>query len=148
MPRESDMRESVKQYLLLRGFVPVVEFWLHNSGITDIVAGAYAPRVGRRIPELQEVVAVELKLNDVAGVIRQAKLNRHLSDWSFAAMPEPRIRKMRDDTLNKFGEHGIGLLSVGDVVREEIAPTRGSGLPSHRSEVKQLWRRVRQELKR
>jgi len=141
--RESDMREPVKAWLVDRGYLPCVEFWLTNAGITDIVAGAYGPRVGRRIPTLEEVVAVELKLTDVAGVISQARANRHLCDWSYAAMPVERVDKMRAGTLDKFASEGIGLLAVGDEIVERIAPIQGNGLPEGRREVKQLWRRVR-----
>lgn len=141
--KESDMREPVKAWLMDRGYLPAVEFWLTNAGITDIVAGAYAARVGRKIPTLQQVVAVELKLSDVAGVISQATMNRHRCDWSYAAMPIERVEKMRNRTLDKFAEVGVGLLAVGNEIVERIVPRQGNGLPIERREVKQLWRRVR-----
>lgn len=139
------MRDPVKAWLLERGYLPAVEFWLHNAGITDIVAGLYSDRIGRRIPNLENVIAVELKMNDVAGVIQQAKQNQYLSDWSYAAMPCERIEKMRAGTFGKFHMNGIGLLAVGCGVTEVVSPIRGDGLPAHRSEVKQLWRRVRSQ---
>lgn len=140
---ERDMREPVKSWLMERGYLPAIEFWLTNAGCADIVAGAYAARVGRRIPKLEEVVAVELKLRDVAGVLVQAKRNRYLCDWSYAAMPQERVEKMRLSTLGKFSKAGIGLLSVGNEIKETISPARGDGLPDGRSQVNQLWRRVR-----
>jgi len=142
-PREAAMRAPVQSWLLDRDFLPAVEFWLHWGGITDIVAGLYAPRKGRRIPTLLEVAAVELKLHDVAGVIKQATHNRYVCDWSYAAMPVERVMKMRPGTLDKFAECGVGLLAVGDTITDVVPPRRGDGLPSDRSQVKQLWRRVR-----
>ena len=141
--RESEMREPVTGWLIDRGYLPCVEFWLTNAGITDIVAGSYDPRIGRRIPTLRKVVAIELKLTDVAGVIAQAQINRRLCDWSYAAMPVERVEKMRKDTLYKFRNAGVGLLAVGDEIIERIEPIQGCGMPEGRREAKQLWRRVR-----
>lgn len=141
--RESDMREPVKAYLVERGFFPAVEFCLHGCGITDIVAGSYAAREGRKIPKLFEVVAVELKLTAFAEVLRQAKRNRRHCDWSYIAMPDYRIAKMRTSTFNQIESQGIGLLSVGEAVVELLEPQRGSGLAEDRNQVKTLWRRVR-----
>lgn len=141
--KESDMREPVKAWLMDRDFLPAVEFWLHGCGITDIVAGSYAKREGRRIPKLWEVVAVELKLNDFAGVLRQAKTNRHHCDWSYVAMPVERIEKMRESTKAQLREAGIGLLSVGQAVKEVLLPKQGFGLSEDRNQVKTLWRRVK-----
>jgi len=137
------MREPVKAYLMDRGFFPAVEFCLHGCGITDIVAGSYCVREGRRIPRLWEVVAVELKLTDFAEVLRQARRNKKHCDWSFIAMPSERIGKMQQATKGAIRLAGIGLLSVEDEVREVIAPERGSGLAEDRNQVKTLWRRVR-----
>jgi hypothetical protein len=141
--RESEMREPVKAFLMERGFFPAVEFCLHGCGITDIVAGSYAAREGRKIPKLWEVVAVELKLTTFSEVLRQAKRNKHHCDWSFIAMPDDRIAKMRPMTHYALRSEGIGLLSVGDSVVEVLAPERGSGLAQDRNQVKTLWRRVR-----
>jgi len=140
--RESQMREPVKAYLMDRGFFPAVEFCLHGCGITDIVAGSYCDRKGRQIPILREVVAVELKMTDFAEVLRQARRNKKHCDWSFIAMPSERIGKMREATKEAIRSAGIGLLSVGDEVREVIIPERGSGLSENRNQVKTLWRRV------
>ena len=141
--KESLMREPVKAYLIERGFFPAVEFWLHGCGPSDIVAGSYAKREGRKIPKLWEVVAVELKLSDFATVLMQAKRNKHLCDWSYIAFPVERIEKMRDATKQAIRDAGVGLLSVGDEVVEVITPQKGGGLPGGRNQVKTLWRRVR-----
>jgi hypothetical protein len=141
--KESMMREPVKAYLMARGFFPAVEFWLHGCGPSDIVAGSYAKREGRKIPKLWEVVAVELKLSDFATVLMQAKRNRNLCDWSYIAFPAGRIEKMRETTKQAMRDAGVGLLSVGEQVVEVITPQRGGGLPEGRNQVKTLWRRVR-----
>lgn len=142
--KERDMRDPVKLYLQSRHFVPVVEFCLHGAGITDVVAGIYAPRVGRRVPELLEVAAVELKLTDVGGVLKQAIRNRLCCDWSYIAMPSHRIEKMRQSTRDVIRESGVGVLSV-DVhgVKEVICPARGGCFPRDCTRARTLWRRVR-----
>jgi hypothetical protein len=87
---------------------------------------------------------VELKLFDVAGVIRQAKANRYVANLSYAAMPKERVIHMRPQTLDKFTALGIGLLSV-DIwsVSEILAPTYNDiCLPRHRYQ--RVWRRFRQ----
>lgn len=144
--REFDMREPVKSYLLSMGFFPAVEFWLHGYGPSDIVAASYLERVGRKVPELFEVVAVELKLEDFAGVLKQAKRNWQLSDWSYIAMPIERVQRMRKATRDLVVASGVGLLAVGDAVTEVTAPQRGPGLPAGRNQIKTLWRRVRQQV--
>jgi len=141
--KEFDMREPVKAYLMDRGFLPAVEFWLHGCGPTDIVAGSYAKREGRKIPKLWEVVAIELKLSDFGGVLRQAKRNRNHCDWSYIAMPSERVDRLRDSSRQQIRLAGVGLLSVGEDIREVIAPERGRGLSEGRNQVKTLWRRVR-----
>ena len=141
--KEFEMREPVKNWLIEREFYPAVEFWLHNAGITDIVAGFYGKRNGRKIPDLIETTSIELKLNDVAGVLRQAIQNKHKCDWSYAAFPNSRIEKMRQQTIDQFMVAGVGLLSVGFDVVEVVCPSQGPGLPSESREAKQLWRRVR-----
>lgn len=140
-PKERDMREPVTRYLIERGFLPAVEFWLHGCGQADIVAGLYAKREGRKIPTLLEVVAIELKLSDFAGVLKQAARNKDCCDWSYIAMPSERIAKMRAATKIAIISEGIGLLSVDEEVRECITPARGPGLKAA-SRIRNLWRRV------
>ena len=139
---EFAMREQAKAFLLERGFLPVVEFWLAGYGPADVVGGKFGPRTGRRVPDLLEVVAIELKLDDVAGVVAQAVRNRVHADWSFAAMPAERVAKMRPTTLELFTINQIGLLAFGERVVEIIAPIHNNSRRLFKS--RQLWRRLKQ----
>ncbi len=131
--REIDMRQPVCDWLRSRGFLPAVEFFLWHTA--DIVAGRYGERpAARRKPPLLQTVAVELKIRDVAGVIGQAGSNADLTDQSFCAMPAARCAKMRPGTAERFRVAGVGLLSVGDEIREIIEPSVGLGTTRMRKE--------------
>lgn len=107
---EHDLRQPVANWLKFQGFEVAHECLL--GGYCDLIGFRFAPRVGRRIPPLEYVVAVELKVRDIAGVIRQAKSNRHYANESYAAMPRERCIRMRQPTLERFLSAGIGLLRV------------------------------------
>ena len=128
---ERDMRQPVIDWLSMNGYVTAVEFWLVNHP-ADLVAGEYGARpASRRVPPLLSVVAVELKLSDVAGVIRQAEMNWHACDFSLCAMPSERIRKMQRSTITKFSAAGVGLLSVGESITDMmliVSPSQGKGI--------------------
>lgn len=140
---ESEMRDSVADWLRSRGCAVAIEFFIYH--MVDALGVIFGDRPSeRRIPPIQELYAVELKLFDIAGVIQQAKSNRHAVDWSFAAMPRSVVNRMREDTRRKFRLNGVGLLSVGETVEIVIDAERGS-----RSALKRIhrnsWRRMRKE---
>ncbi len=132
---ERAMRKAVCEWLVSIGYVPVFEVW--NC---DIVAGKWSERTGRAKPSLLSAIAVELKLDDVAGVIKQCKAARLRYDLAFAAMPEERVDRMREDTIGKFVEAGVGLLEVGESVSVKIEPLPGESLWSGKT-ANTLWRR-------
>lgn len=75
------------------------------------------------LPFHRKIIAVELKLNDAAGVLNQADNHRVFANETWAAMPEGRILRMRSDTRNRFEGAGVGLLSVTpDGCEVEIEP--------------------------
>lgn len=139
---EKEMRRPVIDWLASNGFCTAVEFLL-CAGYCDLVAGRYAPRLTRAVPELMETIAVELKLHNVAAVVRQAANNRGQCDWSYCAMPADRCKRMQRRTLDKFRREGVGLLSVGHTVEIILDPERSAGA-RHRVR-ESLWRRVRKE---
>jgi len=144
--REFDLRTPVCSYLLAREYFPAVEFWLHNGGCCDIVAGKYADRVGRSVPNLLRVVAVELKLEKVGEALGQAKRNAPHCDWSYVAMPSDRVRKLKCSTRLRFRKEGIGLIEVHEdlsEVVEVIAPKHQATFGYRDKNRKKLWRRVR-----
>jgi hypothetical protein len=116
-----DLRPVVESWIEAQGMMPLAER-MFISGYCDLVGVRYKPRVGRAISGIEKFVTVELKINDVAGVIRQAQCHLRRAHASYAAMPEARIEKMRPATLDKFRAVGVGLLCVSDVVRVLIEP--------------------------
>ncbi len=137
---ESEMRQPVVDWLSELGFLAAVEF--HIWHMADIVAGKFGPRPSPgRVPPLMECISVELKLNNIAGVIDQAKDNRSQTTWAYCAMPTEACKKMIPKSFDKFRSAGVGLVSVGDVVREIIKPKPGRRPAPHLE--KNLWRRVR-----
>jgi hypothetical protein len=86
------------------------------------------------------IVAIELKQDDVAGVLRQCESNRYRVSECWGAMPAERITRMRDATRQKFLDAGVGLLSVsGENAFENLQP-RLSGVSSESMRLA-LWRR-------
>lgn len=140
---ERDMREPVGAWLTAHGYLFAFEAFLRH-GMADVIAGRFAPRAGYRIPALYEAAVIELKLDDVGGVLRQAVSNRRCVDRSYVAMPADRCERMRLTTLGKFHETGVGLLSVTlDSVEILIEPQRGATADWV---TKNLWRRIRKQL--
>lgn len=107
---EAELRPAVHAWLVNQGLTVIYEFQM--GGYCDMVGVKFARRAGRGVPPATDAVAVELKLSDVAGVIVQAKGNRHSVRASCAAMPWSRVAKMRGKTREQFREAGIGLLAV------------------------------------
>ena len=138
---ERELRTPVHEWLSPNGNTRVIYEFLF-SGYCDMVGVLFADQVGRRIPPVIKATAIELKLTDVAGVIRQAKSNRHYVHASYAAMPRWRVQKMRPDTVEKFVDAGVGLLSVGadvDVVIEPGPPLSNGSSDRLR---KRWWSRI------
>jgi hypothetical protein len=110
------------------------------SGYCDVVGVRFAERIGRPIPPVLLAVAVELKLTNVAAVIRQARYNLHFAHESYCAMPNTRCAKMLPATLERFRAARVGLLSVS-VDQVEVLIKSGEGKWQDRYRRK-LWRRV------
>lgn len=147
---ERELRKPVADWMRAQNLQPVVE--MVTSHIADMIGIEYAERVGRKRPEAIRVVSVELKLLDIAGVIRQASTNRLYTDASFAAMPVEIVERMLPKTIGKFRAAGVGLLAVdGDEVRVVIEPVPELSMTEYafRTEriVKNHWRRLRLDAK-
>ncbi len=143
---ERELRAPVHAWLVARGMTPVYELLL--GGYCDMVGLRFAERVGRPIPALLEVVAVELKLVRIAEVLDQAKNNRPHAHESYAAMPADRCARMLGATLAEFERAGVGLLSIGDVVDVMIKPVgtpEGARTEWYR---KRWWARMRRDERR
>lgn len=135
---EGTLRRPVVAWIIAAGMTPVFEVW--GCGRCDVVGVRFEPRVGRRIPKIAELISVELKMHDIAGVLRQCENNRHHFRFSWAAMPIGRIVKMQQRTIDKFIRAGVGLLSVaggrvGVVVKPQINEVSLTAMQRN------LWRR-------
>ena len=114
------MRPIVVQWLKKEGYGVAHEILI--SGYCDLAGYRFAERKDKRIPELMEVITVELKINDIAGAIRQAINNLYFVNESYVAMPLNRCVKMRPKSLAQFTDSGIGLLGIDTKVTEIISP--------------------------
>lgn len=142
---EKEMREPVIGWLHAQGFVCTRELCSLSYSPMDIVAGIFGERVGRRIPPLLDCIAIELKLNDVLGVLRQASRNRGSVEQSFAAMPASRCARLKPKHIAAFVSDGVGLLSVRpDGIDVVLAAQRSAG--THPRIYKNLWRKCRTEI--
>lgn len=106
---EKDIEPAVRSWLTARNLMIAHEVML--GGYCDLVGFRFGDRPDRRIPNLDIVVAVELKIRDIACVIRQARGNRSANE-SWAAMPAEKVYKMRKTSIQAFKDEGIGLLST------------------------------------
>lgn len=138
---EREMREPVHAWLNRDAPTDVIYEFL-MAGYCDMVGIQFADRVGRAIPQVVLATAVELKLTDIAGVLRQAQGNRHFVHESFAAMPAERCGRMQPRTLDRFVAAHVGLLSVGNAV--EIIIPAGKPWPTLNIEYwrKRWWKRI------
>jgi len=119
---EKDLRNPVIDWLAFRGMHAVHEAIFCNA-YCDLIGFRFAPRTNRRIPRLEWVVAVELKLARIGEVIRQAENNRQQVNASYAAMPDDRCQRMTRKSIRKFTSAGVGLLGVdGNTVLSYISP--------------------------
>lgn len=148
--KERDMRGPVERWIVAQGMVFVFESCI-GSGIADVVGGRFVPnhKPGHSIPFIKNTFAIELKLRDIAGVIRQAKCNRQDVEFSWAAMPQSLIGNFQSSTLQKFAKDGVGLLGVSENdVRIILGPQRGRPELWRTERVRRiLWRRLRAKRK-
>tara|TARA_Y100000310_G_C20080301_1_gene533501 strand:- start:65 stop:511 length:447 start_codon:yes stop_codon:yes gene_type:complete len=107
---EKELRKPINNWLLENHLEDAHECLL--SGYCDVLGFRFYPRIGRRIPELETVIGIELKLKDIGGVLSQARNNQYFVNASYAAMPENICKRMRQSTKEKFRIDGIGLISV------------------------------------
>ncbi len=139
MPRERDMR-------------PTVDAWLEAQGLTvfheglfahyyDVCGVRFAERAGRSIPPVVDVVAVELKLMDIGGVLAQAMRNLRYANRSYAAMPREFCDHMKARTIERFAASCVGLLAVDGDALEVRVPALEVGKTNRRA-VQNLWRRL------
>lgn len=84
------MRQAVCGWLIGQGMVPVFEVFM-GPHTCDFIGVEFADRVGRRIPPVSRTMAIELKLDDVAGVICAPVFGRaRVAEWSSDITGPPR----------------------------------------------------------
>ena len=135
---EKILRPKVEAWLKKQGFYVAHEVML--SGYVDLTGCKWAQRIGRRIPPIIELMAVELKISDIKGVLRQAKNNSYFTDYSYAAMPCEKCESMRGKTLERFENFGIGLLGVNNSVKVIIPARKNDKITSYKPNIcRRLW---------
>ena len=144
MTTEKQMTPIVDNWVRARGFVPLHERCV--AGYVDIIGVQFYPRQGRSIPPIKDAIAIELKIRDIKGVLKQCINNRNAGFWSYAAFPLDTVVTFRRDTLVRFAIDGIGLLSVRNEVVEVLPPTdRGPEICD--SVYRALWRGYRNAMR-
>lgn len=118
--KEKEMRPIIARWLQDKGFGVAHEILI--SGYCDLAGFRFAQRTSRRIPKLLSVITVELKINNVLDVIKQARGNKHFVNASYAAMPLDKCERMRLKTIRRFRQEGIGLLGVSGKVKVIVKP--------------------------
>ena len=141
---ERDMQVPVIAWLESQGFVCTRELCSLSYNKMDIVAGRFGERISRRIPPLLEAIAVELKLNDLNGVLLQCVRNRGCVERAYAAIPADRYSKLRAGSITRFVTEGVGLLSVSRESVTEVIPAQRSSGTAGRI-YKNLWRKIQRE---
>ena len=82
---EKLMRPIVVDWLQTEGYYVAHEVML--SGYCDLIGCLWSKHIGRKIPQMLEIMAIELKIKDVKGVLKQAENNCYFADYSYIAMP-------------------------------------------------------------
>lgn len=108
--KEKDLRQPVEKWLEYCGYWVIHEILI--GGYCDILGVRFETRIGRRIPNIVDTIAIELKLTNLSQALSQAKTYSHYVTRAYVAMPEDRINHMRGSTIAKVQETGIGLISV------------------------------------
>jgi hypothetical protein len=125
---ENEMRSAIVKWLNRSGYYDAHECLV--GGYCDVIGCQWSERVGRKKPDLLEMICIELKLRDIKGVIAQAKGNHYHANLSYCAMPFDFCRKMQPKSRQKFIDAGIGLLSVfEDIVEIEILSDYKNKMP-------------------
>ena len=137
---EGKLRAPIGAWLATMEMTPVFEV-CHAWGLCDVVGVKWFPRISRRRPLIEKLIYVELKLDDVAGVLRQGKNNRFAAHLSYCAMPVDRIQKMRESTRQLFLTQGVGLLSCSTETVRVVVPAEENVLAHPQSKLNTLWRR-------
>jgi len=109
---ESEMRPAIDEWLNRNGYYAAHECLV--GGWCDVIGCMWSERIGRRRPELLEMICVELKMLKISDVIYQAHGNHYHCNLSYCAMPKRTVDRMRAKTIDKFISAKVGLLSVKD----------------------------------
>lgn len=134
---ENDMRPAIRNWLNRNGYYAAHECLV--GGYCDVIGCKWSERIGRKPPDLLEMICIELKMKKTQEVIAQAKGNHWHCNMSFCAMPADFIKKMLPKSRRKFIDGGVGLLAVdGDKVSVEIYPVYKNEMP-HEVFRKRLW---------
>lgn len=137
------MRPIVARWLLQRRLFPVCEVF--TGHMCDFVGVRFGNRTTRKIPPIEKVVAVELKLYDLREVCRQARNNQFHCDESWAILPGDRLDVVRSQTLDNFRIFGIGLARIDEDKVSTVLDARDTGYRWRERSIATLWGRAKYE---
>lgn len=140
---ERELKKPVADMLKSIGMKVAYECFL--GGYCDVIGYKFSERTCRRIPPLDRVLAVELKLHNATEAIRQVKIYRHWASEVVIAMPLWRISRMRSDTLQKFRDEQIGLWAVDGVNASVVIHSVRIENERIQEKRRSLWRWYRKE---
>jgi hypothetical protein len=134
---EFTMRRPAARWLLSRGYSPVLECQsLRNCDLVGVKFEQHPIR-------LVEMISLELKRKDVAGVLSQCRSHLHFATETWAGLPLAIGRR----NAEKFASIGIGVLGFdGDAVCVVVSAARHEGRDLSRW--KSFWRRRNEYISR
>ena len=115
---EKELKPKIVKWLNDNGYEAAHECYNFNN--CDVIGFEFYKQQKREIPDIKRIVAIELKVRDILGVLLQCRTHRHNATTVYAAMPESFCKTMTLKSKLKFFEQGIGLLSVGENVKIEV----------------------------
>lgn len=135
---EAEMRPIVARWLIDHGYLVKREFWMDQPiGPIDLLAAkigrtkdAMRATYKRVLTFERELVAVELKLDNIREVLLQAARRMYVVEASYVALPLPRAHHLMDqrEKWAQFLDLGVGVLGVTPTGVEEL---EGSYLPEN-----------------
>jgi hypothetical protein len=107
------------------------------------------PYFGKRVDlvlsgkALRTLHAIEIKIRDWQGALKQAAINQLFAHYSYVALPEAKVQALRPEQRDAFTRYHVGLISVGqNAVIEIPAVQNGYFHAAHYDVVKNLLKKA------
>src|SRR5947209_10477669 len=102
-------------------YKPVLELFVDQGLVFTEV-----PYFGKRVDlvlsadALRTLLAIEIKMKDWQGALKQAAVNQLFAHYSYVALPAARVNSLRPEQRDVFTRYHVGLISVGCTAIVEI----------------------------